>query len=192
MISVEFFLEEQSAKEMLEGLLPHIFPEQDLELEYNVFQGKQDLQKHLPRMLLGLNRYRGANTHFIVLLDQDSSDCKKLKAKIRRMCNEAGRPDVLIRIICRELESWYLADLRAVERGLDIPNLARRYQEKRIYRNPDAQHGPDEKLSKLTKGVYAKVRGSRRIGPYLDPENSRSPSFRNFITGIRRIAGTQP
>jgi len=191
MINVEFFLEEQSAKEMLEGFLPRIFPEQNLEFEYNVFQGKQDLQKHLPRMLLGLNRYRGSNTHFIVLLDQDSSDCRKLKAKIRRMCNEAGCPDVLIRIICRELESWYLADLRAVEIGLGIPGLARRYQEKRIYRNPDAQYGPDEKLSKLTKGAYTKVRGSRKIGPHLDPENNRSPSFRNFITGIRHIAGTQ-
>jgi hypothetical protein len=32
------------------------------------------------------------------------------------------------------------------------------------------------------------VGGSRAIGRYLDTENTRSPSFRALIAGIRRLA----
>jgi len=183
-----FFLEERSAKEMLQGLLPRVIPE--WKFRFIVFEGKSDLKKRLLKRLLVLSS-RAPNTHFVVMLDQDSSDCKELKQHIRTICEGAGCSEVLIRIVCRELESWYLADLRAVEKGLELPKLAR-HQERRVYRDPDAQHNPADRLRELTGKIYQKVMGSRQIGLYLDPANKRSRSFRNFITGIRRIAGTQP
>ena len=46
MKTIVFFLEEPSAREMLEGVLPRILPE-EVKVRYLVFQGKQDLEKNL-------------------------------------------------------------------------------------------------------------------------------------------------
>ena len=52
------------------------------------------------------------------------------------MCQQANRPDTLIRIACHELEAWYLGDLAAVEQGLELKKLGK-LQNQRKYRNPD-------------------------------------------------------
>ena len=91
-----------------------------------------------------------------------------------------------MRIACKELESFYLADLDAVERGLGIPGIAKRQQESK-YREPDKFISPKQELRRLTKNVYQPRSGSRAIAPYLDLGNSRSPSFRNLVQGIRRL-----
>jgi hypothetical protein len=96
----------------------------------------------------------------------------------------AGHPEALVRIPCRELESWYLADLRAVEKGLGITGIAALQRNKK-YRNPDALSGPALELDWLTKGRYQKISGSRAIGALLDPANRRSNSFRVFVEGLK-------
>lgn len=116
-----FFLEEPSAREMLKGLLPRILPAQ-VTVRYVVFEGKRDLDKNLVRRLQG---WRTPNTAFVVLQDQDATDCVDLKQRLMRKCGDAGRPDAVVRIVCRELESWYFGDLRAVEQGLEIGNMQR-------------------------------------------------------------------
>jgi len=45
------FLEEASAKAMLEGLLPRILP--NLPIRFVVFEGKQDLERQLEKRLRG-------------------------------------------------------------------------------------------------------------------------------------------
>jgi len=42
-----FFLEEPSAREMLRGVLPRILSD-DINMQFVVFEGKQDLEKRLP------------------------------------------------------------------------------------------------------------------------------------------------
>lgn len=184
-----FLLEEASAQAMLEGLLPKLLPE-GTAVRYLVFEGKSDLEKQLVRKVKG---YRNLEAKFIVLRDQDSApDCIAIKAKIAALCASAGKPDMLIRIACRELESFYLADLAAVEKGLELTGLAK-YQGKQKFRNPDYLGSPSRELATLTKGRYQKVGGSRAIGPWLNPDNTRSDSFRNLVNGIRRIsAGAAP
>ncbi|MDD9806329.1 MAG: DUF4276 family protein [Gammaproteobacteria bacterium] len=184
MTRIVFFLEERSAKEMLNGLLPRLLPDA-LSFHCFFFEGKQSLRKQLPIKLRG---WRAPDTCFVVLQDQDRGACEEEKNKLAEICREAGRPEVLVRIVCRELESWYLADLNAVGRGLGIRNLAR-HQEKAVCRNPDGQQSPTAILKRLTRDKYQKVSGSRAIGPHLDLGNTRSASFRNFITGVRRTAG---
>ncbi len=93
----------------------------------------------------------------------------------------------MVRIACRELETFYIADLAAVEAALGLANLAR-HQGTRKFRTPDAIASPSSELVRLTRGRYQKVGGSRAIGRYLDTENTRSPSFRALIAGIRRLA----
>jgi len=178
---IVFLLEEPSAKEMLEGLLPRLAPE--LSYRCIIFEGKQDLEKNLVKKI---RAYRVPNSQFIVLRDQDAGDCYTIKQKLVELCKKASKADSLVRIVCRELESWYLADLNAVELGLKISGLAK-HQGSQKYRSPDDLHYPSKELKHLTKDKYQKVVGSRNIGPHLDFTNKRSTSFRVFIEGIRKM-----
>ncbi|MBU2614701.1 MAG: DUF4276 family protein [Elusimicrobia bacterium] len=178
-----FLLEEESAKEMLKSLLPRILP-YDITPQYFVFEGKQDLENQLIRKLKG---YRVPNAKFVILRDQDASDCRIVKNSIIDKCNKTGRKDVLVRIVCREIESWYLADLAAVEQGLNVSKLVQ-LQNKNMYRTPDNIVSPSKRLKKIAP-KYQKVSGSRAIGPFLDLNNNRSHSFAVFIAGIKKLCG---
>lgn len=182
-----FFLEERSAAAMLEGLLPKLIPD-DVTPRLITFEGKQDLEGQLVKRLRG---YRSPNALFVVMRDQDAHpDCKVIKQRLEQLCNQAGRRGVLIRIACRELESFYLADLRAVEQGLGLTGIVAQ-QGKQKYCAPDRLNSAKEELRKLTNHRYQPVEGSRAIGSCLDPENGRSPSFRNLVAGIRRLVGVE-
>jgi len=183
MTSLVFFLEERSAAEMIKGLLPRLLSE-GFSCQCIVFEGKQDLEKQLPRKLRG---WKTPDTRFIVMRDQDQADCKAVKQKLHAICKKAGKHDVVVCIACRELESWYLADLKAVEAGLEMTNLLR-LQNKGKYRNPDEIVRPCQELKKITHNTYKKIRGSRMIGPYLALDNKRSASFNHFVSGIRKVA----
>jgi hypothetical protein len=182
-IELVFLLEEASARAMLESLLPRLLPN-DLQYRLISFEGKQDLERQLVGKIRG---YRNADARFIVLRDLDSHpDCMAVKAKLAALCRAAGRPDALIRIACRELESFYLADLAAVESALGMSGLAR-HQKKRKFRTPDVLTSPSRELQQLTQGRYQKVGGSRSIGKMLKLENNRSPSFYSLVDGIKRL-----
>ena len=145
-----FLLEEASAQAMLEGLLPKMLPTQVVP-RYVVFEGKQDLEKQLLRKI---RAYNNPEARFVVLRDQDSHpDCLAVKAKLSELCYQAGKPATLVRIACRELESFYLGDLAAVELGLEITGLVRQ-QPNKSYREPDRLGSPALELRKLTKGLY--------------------------------------
>ena len=183
MKTIVFFLEEPSAREMLEGVLPRILPA-NIQIRYLLFQGKQDLEKNLKKRLRG---WRLPDSVFVVIRDQDSGDCKAIKTNLTNLCLEARREGVLVRIACRELESFYLGDLTAVEKGLGIRGLGKQ-QQKRKFRNPDALHHPAEELYRLTGNIYDKVVGSRAIAPYLNLDTNCSKSFRVLLSGISNLA----
>lgn len=181
MTTLVILLEEPSAREMLTGLLPRILSP-DVDVHYLVFQGKQDLEKKLVRRIKG---WRIPQTAFVVLRDQDSAQCEQVKEKLVDLCRTAGRPDILVRIACRELESWYFGDLSVVEAGLKVSGLSP-LSAKAKYRNPDAIVNPASELRKITQGTYQKLSGSRAIGTLLSPEHNTSHSFRQFVEGVRR------
>ncbi len=178
-----FLLEERSAREMLNGLLEKILPA-DVSWRCIIFEGKQDLEKQLVRRIRG---YRVPGAKFIVLRDQDAADCHAIKARLKALCRRAGRPETFVRIACREIESWYLADLEAVGNALGIKKLAR-LQAKSKYRHPDKLQSPAKELEILTNGRYQKISGSRLIGRLLDPDNTRSHSFQVFLKAILAAA----
>ena len=179
-----FLLEEESAKAMLESLLPRLL-DQGIKPRLIPFQGKRDLEKQMVKRMKG---YLNPDARFIVLRDQDSApDCRKVKAALLKNCELAGRSaNSVVRIACRELESFYLADLQAVEQGLCLDKLAK-YQGSAKFRQPDALGNPSKELAALTGNHYQKVGSSRAIGRFLDLDNERSPSFKNLIQGIRRL-----
>jgi hypothetical protein len=177
-----FFLEEPSAKEMLIGLVPRLLPA-DINPLYIVFQGKQDLDKNLR---IKLSNWKAPNTFFVILRDQDFDDCKEIKERLEAICSTCNKK-VLIRIACKELESFYLGDLEAVEKGLTLNGLAK-MSRKRKFRNPDELQNPAEILREITKYKYSKVAGSRAISKHLNLANNNSHSFKVLVAGINSLS----
>ncbi len=182
MKTLVLLLEEPSARAMLEGLLPRVLPD-GVSVHFMVFEGKQDLERQLGRKIKDWLR---PNSVFLVMRDQDSGDCRVIKENLLKICRAAGRPEALVRIACRELESWYFGDLGAVEKGLGLSGIVQ-FSNKAKYRTPDQIVNPATELHKITKGSYQKIGGSRKIGPHLDIESNTSRSFQVFLDGIRRL-----
>lgn len=179
-----FLLEEPSAKAMLESLMPRLL-QSDIHFRCIAFEGKQDLERQLLRKI---RAYQNTRARFIVMRDMDNHpDCTALKRKLSDICllSEKGEK-CLVRIACKELESFYLADLLSVERAFKLKGLST-LQNNKKFRAPDQLGSPSIELRKLTKDTYQKVSGSRAIGLHLDIDNRRSPSFANLIRAIRRM-----
>jgi len=177
-------LEEPSAKEMLKVVLPGMLPE-GVDVQYILFEGKQDLLK---RLQMRLRHWRRPDSAFLVMCDRDAQDCRVLKAQIVQIVRDSGCEDASkIRIACHELENFYLGDLPAVEKGLGVSGLAKLVA-KKPYRQPDDMTNAPEHLKKITRNAYAKCAGSRAIAPYLDLNGqNRSRSFNELLKAIRSL-----
>lgn len=183
MKEIVFLLEEPSMKEMLGSFLPRLSSCQP-QITYIVFEGKSDLKKRLQRKI---QHYSNPEAFFIILIDQDSANCKNLKQEIIQKIQNLNKP-FLIRIVCHELESWYLADLKAVERALSINGLTKKQSQKK-YRQPDNLSNAKQEFQNILgeKHPYQPLKYGREIGKYLDPENKRSRSFAVFVESYRKL-----
>lgn len=189
MSALVFLLEEESAKNMLEGIVPRLVPE-GVHVQYMTFSGKQDLEKQMERKI---RLWMEPDSRFIILRDQDSGDCTAIRTRLLELAKKTGKADVcLVRIACHELESFFLGDLAAVAQGLNLPALAGR-QNRNPYRRPDSIANAAEELKKLTGNRYGKRAGSRAIGPCLSLDGSnRSHSFGVLVEAIYRQASLLP
>lgn len=180
-------LEEPSMKHLLDGLLPRLMPgwvagEHFLCVPH---EGKSDLDRSVPRKLAA---WRVPDDRFVVLRDNDGAACKKVKARLRKLCASSGRPDTLVRLVCQELEGWYLGDLDALAAAYDEPKVCAPATRKR-FADPDSWEKPSTEVQRLLPG-FQKGQGARRMGLTLrgGADENRSHSFRIFVTGIRRLA----
>lgn len=183
MKTIVFLLEEPSAQDALQGFLPAIIPP-NVTTEYLVFEGKQDLEKRMVRRIRG---WLLPGSAFIVLRDQDSGDCRVIKDKLSALCLEAGKPEAVVRIACKTLESWFVGDWDSVSAAFGQPKLTN-LKRKSIYQDPDRLGNPVTELRKVIPD-YQKRDGARRIGPLLNQTRNRSHSFRIFVEAVQRIAG---
>lgn len=181
-----FFLEEPSAEDFLRGLLPSILPT-CITPHFIVFEGKQDLEKQLTRRIRGWLR---PNSCFIVMRDQDSGDCKVIKNRLAALCAEAGKPEAIIRIACRELESFFVGDWQAIADAFEKPALAAHARTAK-YRTPDDLGSPSVEIKRIIPD-YQKRDGARRITPHLRPERNRSNSFQVLYKSLCQAVGSIP
>ena len=179
-------LEEPSAEDFLREIIRKVVPE-TVCVHFLVFEGKQDLEKQLPRRVRG---WLQPNSRFFVMRDQDSGDCRQIKNRLVDLCVQAGRADAVVRIACRELESFFLGDLEAVAKAFNRPQIARHRQTAK-YRNPDLLGSPVDELRKLVPG-YQKREGARRISPFLNLEVNQSRSFIAVIAGLNKALNRPP
>ena len=184
MSRIVFLLEEISMQTLLEGLLPRLFP--GLPFLCVPHDGKQDLEKSIPRKL---KAWREPGVRFVIMRDQDSADCRQIKTELVRLCQNAGRSNSLVRVVCRELEAWYVGEPRALTQAFpEARSPVLRELAKSRYRNPDSVDQPSKAIAKLIP-EFQKGLGARRMGLKLSEENS-SRSFQIFIEGVRQLWAT--
>lgn len=139
-----FLVEEPSMADLLDGLLPRLFPA--LRFQCIPHDGKQDLERSIPRKL---RAWREPGVRFVVARDQDSADCRRVKENLAMLCRNAGRPDTLVRVVCRELEAWYVGDPQGLVQA--FPESRRRplrELNQARYRDPDTVVRPSEAIAK--------------------------------------------
>jgi hypothetical protein len=177
--------EEPSACDLLEGLLPRILPA-SWNYKCIPFEGKQDLEKRGPRLV---KAWQVPHARFVVVRDQDSADCVTLKQSLASKFAALPSRRPLVRIVCRELESWVLGDLPSFAEEFDVPAVLK-HSGKAKYRSPDLLANPITELRHFVPG-YQKRDGARRMGRRLDPSRNRSTSFGVFCEGVRKLTSGQ-
>ena len=183
MVKLVFLVEEPSMADFLDHLLRRLFPE--MRFRCVPHEGKRDLAKSIPRKL---RAWREPGVRFVVMRDQNGADYREVKAQLVELCRRAGRDDVLVRVVCRELEAWYIGDPEALARA--FPHADRRVQRqlrKRRFRNPDEVVNPSAAVAQLIP-EFQKRRGARSIAEFLS-RNNGSRSFQVFLEGIEGLAG---
>jgi hypothetical protein len=145
----------------------------------------------LPSKLRAFGRSK-PNDPVVVLLDADRDDWKILRNQLISMLAAiAPKPsDVLFRIAVEEIESWFIADVAAVQRAYPGVN-----------HNALAAIPFDAVVNAWEQLAWAigldptnctgadKEDWAREISPHLDLQNPPSPTFQAFIRGIERITG---
>ncbi|WP_082853042.1 DUF4276 family protein [Bordetella ansorpii] len=180
-----FLLEEPSMRTLLDAWLPRLFPGwvDGVHFQCIPHEGKTDLDRSISRKLAA---WRIPGDRFVVVRDNDAADCMKLKANLRERCEQSGRKDTLIRLVCQELESWYLGDLAALARAFDVPKIDSPANRKR-YAEPDSWQKPSLEVKRLAP-AFQKSSGARAMALHLNPGANRSHSLRVFESGVRRMA----
>lgn len=176
-----FLLEEPSMKGLLEVLLPRVFPGWIVGQHFLCVphEGKSDLDRSIPRKLSAWNI---PDDRFVIVRDNDNVNCLVLKASLTAACKMHGRPETLVRLVCQELEAWYLGDLMALAEAFSSPKVRTPAMRKRFV-DPDAWQKPSVEVKRLVP-AFQKVSGARTMGKVLRLEGNSSKSFGVFLSGI--------
>lgn len=81
-----------------------------------------------------------------------NGDCLALKQRLRELCHNTGHDEAIIRIVCQELEAWYLGQPEAMATAFDDESLSNLGEVPR-FRDPDARPKPSRDVEKLCKGL---------------------------------------
>jgi hypothetical protein len=150
---LEVLVEEESARQALDVLLPRIVGS-GVDFAIHSFKGKHDLLRKLPDRLKGYSRWEQCedmgSIGIVVLVDEDRQDCHELKAKLEKAAADAGlrtktaagkdeRFLVLNRIAIEELEAWFFGDCDALRAA--YPGIPPTIETTRRFRDPDAVKG---------------------------------------------------
>jgi len=180
MTRLVFLLEERSMQTLLEGLLPRLLPQ--LSFLCISREGKSELDRNIPGIL---RNWRVPGDRFVIVRDNDNTDCHALKACLRELCRQGGREDTLIRIVCQELEAWYLSEPSALADAFGDERLRNIGRQAR-YRNPESRVKPSDDIKNLIP-TFQKTDGARRIAAHLTRERNTSHSFAVFLSGVERL-----
>lgn len=183
---VVFLLEEPSMKVFLAECLPRWVPgwregEHFLLIKH---EGKSDLDRSIP---IKLKAWREPGVRFVILRDNDGATCTEVKGRLLDLCADSGRA-AKVRLVCQELEGWYLADEMALREAYPAHEKAIRRLSKR-FSDPDRCQKPSVELARAVP-EFQKQDAARRLGLRLAPDRSRSSSCRVFSRTVAALAAT--
>lgn len=145
-------------------------------------RGISDLRKSLPNKLKG---WRAPDSKFLILVDQDATDCRERKAEFEAIClRHKAKDDFAVRIVCQELEAWFLGDVEALLKS-ELPGSKRLgdYRNKELCVAPDNVVKPSRRLADIL-GSYQKVSGAKAVAPHMDLKRNTSVSFNVFLSKV--------
>ena len=181
MTKLVFLVEEPSMADLLDQLLPRLFP--TLAFQTVPHKGKGHLERSIPSKL---RAWQEPGVRFVVLRDQNSADCRQVKATLADLCRQGGRADTLVRVVCRELEAWYIGSEDKLAQAFpDASRQIARELRRARFRDPDAVVHPAKALADLLP-QFRKRATALAMGQLLTSE-SRSRSYRAFLDGIGRL-----
>lgn len=190
MITLHIFTEEPSAKNVFDVILPKIIPG----ISFRVYQhqGKQDLHKALKTTVPSISKI--PNARILITRDQDNQDCKEVKNELIKMLDGKCVCPHFIRIVCRELESWFLGDLNAIKKA--YPRFKpEQHIGKADFKDVDTIAIPNNYLLRIIPEyqkmeTLPKLETSSKISQFLDLDNNTSKSFQHTISAIKQLVST--
>ena len=174
-----FLLEEPSMHTFLEGARLRLPIPGDTQIVYRVAGGYRNMRRLL---VTNLRKSWPPGTRFVVLCDKDKADCIERKDDLVSAIPPHRRHEVLVRIVCYELESWYFGDPDTLS---EIYPGFRQVRGQARFRSPDSLQQPSAQLMELTG--YRKRQLAERLGPILQLETNRSESLQAFLTGLQHL-----
>lgn len=210
---IEVLVEDRSGARLVDALLPRVIgPFQEPHTwRVHAYKGvgrlprglglqadpaKRALLDQLPRLLQGYGKTPGIDA-VLVLLDSDGRDCAVFLRELHGVlanCQPAPAK-TLFRLAIEEMEAWLLGDRNALLAAYPRAkkDVLARYRQDSICGTwevlADAIH-PGGHAAIRTKGWplngQIKHEWAARMGPRMDVENNRSPSFCKFRDGLRR------
>lgn len=175
-----FITEESSKVIFLQGLVPRIPELEGVYCEYRASDGFPDIRREVREVT---RSWKNPHIRFVVLCDQDSANCEVRKSELLEQIAPHRRSHTLVRVVCKELESWYLGDTASIDE-LNT-RVARPEHRFKHFADPDGMSNPSEFLKQRTK--LGKRRLAESLGPIVDFERTQSPSLKVFLSGIRRL-----
>ena len=162
---------------------------------------KRILLDRLPNLLRGYGKSLDDSGAVVVVVDLDRRDCMTFNRELLDVLNACDPcPTTLFRIAIEEIEAWLLGDRDAVKAAYPRAEgwVLDDYRQDSICGTwevlADAVHaGGSAALPRAdwpARGM-AKCEWARNIAPHMDPDRNRSPSFRTFRDGLRRLAGAR-
>ena len=171
--------------DFVEGLLGHWETPYDIKMHFRAADGYPDVVRLAERTVA---TWRKPHTRFLVMCDQDNADCKERKQRIIERVAATRRGAVDVRIVCRQLETWYLGDLAALVAAR--PKLAAFARSSTVRGQPDLIVAPAKLIeAQLAEGRLRKRALARDVGLHARTDANRSHSFNVFADKLREILG---
>ena len=181
--------EEESLRTALDVILPKLIDPSRVSYQVIAHDGKQDLETAIRRTVPSLSRIPGAR--IIVTRDQDAEDCLLVKKHLQELVMANCNAPYKIRVLCHELENWFLGDFEAISAAFPRfrPDQVR---QKAKYRNVDNLANAPQELLKIIpelagRAYLSKINTASMISPHLNTERNTSLSFQNFVRAVEEL-----
>nr|WP_294547495.1 hypothetical protein [uncultured Rhodopila sp.] len=203
---IEVLTEDSSGKVLLEHLLPKLIGRNGEPHSWRVtaYRGigrippsmksgdpaKRILLDQLPRVLGGYAKTPDIDA-VVVVLDADDRDCAAFLAELRYLAASRGAEGkTMFRLAIEETDAWYFGDPNALQTAYPKARKAvlKRYRQDAVCGTWEMLAGalhPGKPGGPLPGDL--KHEWANRIGPLMNPDANRSPSFIKLRDGLRRL-----